>query len=192
MVGNKLDMNINDVEKVLNEKYRDYVRTVRHISWDEDNEVYMSTDEIHKMYSYDEIIKSCLSGPDTLQSVDGISIQGGCINFIEFKNGKFERKNLLGKISEGKHYLQEVLLERTYFSVEGIKTRFVLVYNKEKLIRNNPSLDKLMECVAEKGNIPVNRWKFGRSLTHTWHFFDEAVSLGETEFQERIDEYVGK
>ena len=143
-------MDIQDIEEYFRTKYIDFEKSVRDVSYDDANKEYMIEDLPYKMYCYDKMIEAELCGNDTLKSMDGISIHDNYINFIEFKNGKIEQKDLLGKVSQGMHYLQEVMLERHYFSVEGIKTRFILVYNGERCRRKKPSLDEMTDCLAKK------------------------------------------
>lgn len=185
-------MNIQDVERYFENNYHNYEKSVRDVSYDDANDEYMLEDLPYKMYCYDDIIDVELCGVEVLKSVDGISIHNNAINFIEFKNGKFDRKDILGKVSQGMHYLQEVLLGKTYFSISGIKTRFILVYNEEKCNRKKPSLDKLIDTMSEKAKEPTDRWSIGRLYAQKWQFFDEATSMDKEQFSLRIGEFVGK
>ena len=185
-------MTIEEVAQRFQKEYHDFEKAVHDISYDDNNKEYMFDDLSYRMYCYDDMIKSKLRAQETLKSVDGISIHDDYINFIEFKNGKITRDDLLGKVSQGMHYLQEVLLEKTYFSIEGIKTRFILVYNGEKMLRKNPSLDNLADAVAGYAKMPTDRWSLGKCFSEVWHFFDEAISLEKSQFCARVDEFVKK
>lgn len=185
-------MNIQDVEKYFKNHYCDYVKSVRDVSYDDANDEYMLEDLPYKMYCYDDIVNAELCGTEVLKSVDGISIHDDYINFVEFKNGKIKRPDILRKVSEGMHYLQEVVLDKTYFSIVGIKTRFILVYNEEKCNRKKPSMDKLIDAMSEKAKEPTDRLSIGRLYAQKWHFFDEAASMDREQFSLRIEEFVGE
>lgn len=190
-------MTIEDVKKVFH-PFDAFIEPVSKLSFDDDNqEILCNLDE--KAYNYDKIVNSLFTGQDIFKSFDAIAFsKDGYVNFIEFKNAKIDKKQkdgIRGKIVEGIHYIERVILHATFLSAQHIPTRFILVYsegkNKELLV----GLEKRAQHELNEGILSFSTLAPYRPFIHNqydekWHYVDKALSLNEKEFMQRKDEFL--
>lgn len=89
-------------------------------------------------YNFDKIIKREAEKKNGLAfcTVDAIAFKENCINFIEFKDASLSDKEKLRtylKIDESHRYFEKVLLKSKFLDTLSVKTRFIFVYNPEKV-----------------------------------------------------------
>lgn len=181
-------MLIEEIEKILNERYKYCVCSIEKASMDDSNgdKIYLCNSQ-RNCYNYDAIIAKELDGKDFISSVDAITICHGYINFIEFKNGKISndvKKGIRQKIMEGTYYFERFILQGNMMSFNNIHTRFILVYNAntcyKEIINSN---------IFNRANVCSERRFIKSRYDKDWHIFDEAISLPVEVFQKRIEEF---
>ena len=183
-------MTIADIEKLLH-KYDKYLETVEEISIEE-----QSGKPLCKLkdiaYSYDKIIAELFAREEERpKSVDAISIKGGFVNFIEFKDRKMHKQdakqNVRMKISESLHSFERIIMNNNFMVVNGINSRFILVYSKQK---NEEYIQKQRQKEPRRLNdalLSFSTLSTQKEFVHDkydklWRYVTEAISMNEEDF----------
>lgn len=146
----KTEIEVNDY---LNTNYKSYINSISIVSKDDCNNTPMIEDENIKIFNYDKgVLKKIwnqLGKIHEIAAVDGLDFQNNTLYFIEFKNGKLNKK-------EDKFGIRLKMTESLIGLVKGfkkdsfecdlcnllkLKKRFILVYNEEKNTLVNDPLE---------------------------------------------------
>lgn len=192
-------MTIDDVKEAFR-PFDAFIEPVSKLSFDDDNQQILCNLS-ERAYNYDKIVNSLFVGQDVFKSFDAISFsKDGCVNFIEFKNAEITKKQkdgIRGKVVEGIHYIERVILQARFLSAQDIPTRFILVYSEEKNQRRvyhesqgqrelNDGLLSFSSKIAKKRIQPF----IGNRFDEKWKYVDKALSMTEKEFMQRKDEFL--
>lgn len=185
-------MTIDDVQQIFH-RFDKHIKTLRDISMDTANKVPLC-DCLDTAYCYDDIVNAEFQGGDIFDSVDAITIKKDCINFIEFKNtdmSHLKSTDMRLKIAEGFHYIEKVVLKANFFAAHGIKTRFILVYSKEKNVRESKKQKEMNDALMAFSTLQIHNRFIGKGrYDKKWEYVDEAISMDEIEFKNNREKYV--
>lgn len=171
----------------VNEKYHDCIKSVKSISYDDKNHVYLSELE-NKCICFDDIVK-LLYGGERVLSPDALFFYNGALVFVEFKNGKLfeksgekDRLKLKLKVVEGtilgvQKVLREADLDMPLPNVMALKRRLIVVYNSEKAQCNVQSLHHHMESKCHLA-------RYERK------YIDEVIFVEEKKFDNKFAEII--
>lgn len=176
-----------------------YIQTFSVISKDNSisgKVIYISKSE-EIAYCFDSIIQklSRKRGGHPFCSVDAISFRDGYVNFIEFKNSRLDDKvkyNLYAKIAHSYRYFEKIVLNSQYFDKLGIRTRFILVYNPQKLKNGPDSYQKINSGInswAKKASPIDEKLKVVKNDCNWLQFFDDIQSKSVEEFDRNASSY---
>lgn len=194
-------------------EYTDYVKTLKEISIDtsrkdeEGNSIYM-TSCLKEAVDFDDFLEKYFKMNNEKvrkpESVDVYCLLDEKPCFIEFKNGKVDRKNVHNKVG---HSLAVALMNENImpreFREKGI---FILVYNREAeryseensenfaesgYLRANqsiksPSLDKIYEYLGKKQKEPIVLYGLN---TYKGTYFAETMTMDKEIFNQYIEEH---
>lgn len=194
-------MTIKDVEGIFSSRYSEYNKPLSVVSLDDNNNVPLC-DNAHLMYSYDDIVKNYNCEDVIPSSWDAISITDNYINFIEFKNTAVHqskvKKDIRSKVAEGLHILERCILGNNFLVSNGINTRFILVYSKEKNEKYLLSKDDkerkarndLYNSLHNRSTLrPVNNF-IGNKFHDEWHYVTDSLSMDDEIFMKNIFKYI--
>jgi len=106
------DYKMADASSIFASKFKSFSSTLKEVSFDKDNNVYLCKDEVQKTYDFDDIIKKLypLKQP---ASYDALLIENNTIYCIEFKNQKSniikkDTKQIHKKLFNGYEALKEI------------------------------------------------------------------------------------
>lgn len=147
-------------------------------------------------YNFDRIIHNYCRNKrkDDFCSVDAISIIGDVMNFIEFKNcvlNKTEINNIKRKIAESTRYFEKIIMNSSFFSIQSIKTRFVLVYGNAVYNGSDSyqSINQDVSRYAGESSMIESKVKTIKDYCQVLKYFDEIKILSASEFISDIKKY---
>lgn len=184
-------MDIQEIQIFFEKNYSNFLMPVQKISEDTAHNCSLCVSE-QCCYNYDQILADTFAGKDTPASMDAIGIASDTVNFIEFKNGKIDLKQLRAKIVEGMFFFQQDILQGCFLKKHHIKTRFILVYNAQYCSKESENKHRINNYLLEKARLPrysEKRFVKGR-YDQDWHVFDEAIALPSEIFMKRIHEFI--
>ncbi|MCK4260464.1 MAG: hypothetical protein KAX49_15925 [Halanaerobiales bacterium] len=177
---------IKKIEDFFESEFSVYKKTLAEISRDTKNKVSF-IDITEGLYlSYDDIVEQFYG--TTPCSPDLIHFKNGKIYFVEFKNGKIDRKkdkdNLkLKGIEGGLITLYKILSmeyeEITFEDIVSLKKVFIIVYNKEK---NEDENSRTGAIITHFHSLPV---RFGLEIYKNT-LFENVITISENIFVEKI------
>lgn len=187
----KTEIEVNDY---LNTNYKSYINSISIISKDDCNNTPMIEGESIKMFNYDKgVLKKIwnqLGKTHEITAVDGLDFQNNTLYFIEFKNGKLNKK-------EDKFGIRLKMTESLIGLVKGfkkdsfdcdlcsflkLKKRFILVYNEEKNTINTP-----LEQFKNLANIYPLKEQMEEYNNET---FEKVIIMSKSEFEKYyLDKY---
>ena len=191
-------MNVADVEKLLH-KYDDCRKSIETISVEKESGVSLCKLS-DTAYSYDRIIAALFAREEERpKSVDAISIKNGFVNFIEFKDAYMHntttKREVRMKISESLHSFERILLNNNFMVINGINSRFILVYSKQK---NEEYLRKqrekeprvLNDTVLSFSTLSTQKEFVHDKYDKLWRYVSEAISMNEEDFAQNKSLYL--
>ncbi|SEH08098.1 hypothetical protein [Candidatus Venteria ishoeyi] len=118
-----------DASSIFNSKFISYLSSLKEISYDNENNIYLCQDESKIVYDFDSIVKNKypLKQP---ASPDALLINDKSIYLIEFKNEKYSNVNgekIRKKLRDGKHVLQDIF-KTNNISIDKYKLIFCVAY----------------------------------------------------------------
>lgn len=191
-------MTITDIEQMFH-KYDEHLETVEEISIEKE-----SGKPLCKLkdiaYSYDKIIAEIFAREEERpRSVDAISIKNGFVNFIEFKDAhmhnKKTKREVRMKISESLHSFERIILSDNFMVINGINSRFILVYSKQKNEKYLKSLrakepSKLNDTLLSFSTLSTQKEFVHDKYDKLWHYVTEAISMNEDDFAKNKSLYL--
>ncbi|QOR84144.1 hypothetical protein IMZ17_16980 [Geobacillus stearothermophilus] len=134
-------MKIDELKALLQNKYREFFQSIENISRDDQNNESLCSSPFVCL-AFDNAVQDLASkkGEDALKSPDLLHIQDNQLLFVEFKNGKIdkkERQSLRLKAIEGPFIgLYEMIKEHdpsiSFHDIVKIDKVYYVVYNEEK------------------------------------------------------------
>ena len=173
--------------------FRNHMKSLKEISYDDDNEKYM-TQSMALAISFDDAIKDYLKAHDcpneTLKSVDAIAEFNKKPVFIEFKNGVLDSKEtkikIPAKIKDSLLVFGDIANCTINYTRESVE--FILVYNLDKNPRKPINFREMInghiQRYAKTQNIRFGLGKY-KNL-----YFKEVRTYSADEFGEFLSNYV--
>ena len=183
-------MTIVDIENTLH-TYDKYLEAVEEISIEEQSGKPLC--EIKDIaYSYDKIIAELFAREaERPKSVDAISIKDGFVNFIEFKDRDMHKqdakRDIRMKISESLHSFERIIMNNGFMVVNGINSRFILVYSKQKnedhiLKQRKKEPRELNDTLLSFSTLSTQKEFVHDKYDKLWRYVTEAISMNEEDF----------
>lgn len=176
-----------DIKNYLDKNYKDYINPISSISKDDCNNTPMIEKENVKMFNYDKgVLKKIwneLGKSNEIAAADALDFQNNTLYFIEFKNGKLNKKeDKLGirlKMTESLIGLVKGFKKDSFdcdlCSFLKLKKRFILVYNEEKNTINTP-----LEQFKNLANIYPLKEQMEEYNNET---FEKVIIMSKSEFE---------
>lgn len=183
-------MTIADIEKLLH-KYDSCLDSIENISIEEGSATPLcNLSDV--TYSYDKIIATIfVKKEERPRSVDAISIKDSFVNFIEFKDAhihsKPTKRNVRMKISESLHSFERIILKNNFMVTNGINSRFILVYSKQKnedYIQQQRQKEPriLNDTLLSFSTLSTQKEFVHDKYDKLWRYVTEAISMNEEDF----------
>lgn len=192
-------MNVEEFFRKMKDKYSECFLPLSELSLDDAKKESLCY-SARKCLGYDSLIKVIYKHKRFPASVDAISIGGGYLNFIEFKNcaiNSKERCNIRQKIFEGLYIFEREILEKTFLVDLDMQTRFVLVYSDNLNRQETESQKELYDNLLDLAGISrVMPWEFNRFIGdcyhNNFHIFTTSMSVSDKVFISNLDDFVAR
>lgn len=187
-------MTIDDIEVLLHQ-YDDCHDSIENISIEKGTNKPLCK-LIDTAYSFDKIIAGLFAREEERpKSVDAISVKDGFVNFIEFKDARMHnsstKRDVRMKISESLHSFERIILNNHFMVTNGIRSRFILVYSKQKneeYIQKEPRI--LNDTLLSFSTLSTQKEFVHDKYDKLWHYVDEAISMNEDDFAQSKSLYL--